>query len=473
MTIFPLRGAVVIAAVLALSGCATFTPDGGFDAVSRATQDKAGAPTKLLRNDDDRRALAAQLRTLLAQPLSADDAVRIALLNNRGLQATYGELGIAEADLVQAGRLQNPAFGYKHTQGGGDTAIERTLTFNIVGLLTAPLAGRIEGRLFEQAKLRVTGEALKVAADTRRAYYEAVAGAQAVEYAQQVAAAADASAELAERLRNAGNWSRYDQAREQAFYAEAMADVARAAKTANAARERLVRLLGVWGDDSRFRLPDRLPDLPAEPRDLPDVERIALAERLDVQAATQATEHTAAALGLTRATRFVNVLELGAVRESGGGESGGGEAKQRGYEVTLEIPLFDWGTARTVRAEAIYLQSVNRLAETAANACSEAREAYLAYRTAYDLARHYRDVVIPLRKQVADETLLRYNGMLVSTFELLADAREQTRAVAGAIDALKEYWVADADLEAATGGRAAPANQEHEHSHEHEHGAHQ
>jgi outer membrane protein TolC len=481
------------ALALALSGCATFSPDGGMDAVDRSVQARTGAPARLLRDDAGRGALAAQLQPMLAQPLSADDAVRIALLNNRGLQATYWELGIAEADLVQAGRLQNPAFGYQHKQGGGTTSIERSLTFNLVGLITAPLATRIEGRLFEAAKLRVAGQAWKVALDTRRAYYDAVAGAQAVEYATQVAGAADASAELAGRMRKAGNWSAFDQAREQAFHAEAVADVARASRDAGAARERLTRLLGLWGADARYRLPGRLPDLPAAPRELADVEETALRERLDVQAATQDSAHTAASLGLTRATRFINVLELGAVREHDGGEP-----VRRGYELTLEIPLFDWGTARTRRAEAVYMQSVNRLAETAVNARSEAREAYLAYRASYDLARHYRDVVIPLRKQLSDETLLRYNGMLLSTFELLADAREQTVAVAAAIGALKEYWMADADLEAALGGRlpATPApgpapapsdgrnpasipgqehghGQEQKHEREHEHGAHQ
>jgi outer membrane protein TolC len=479
------------ALALALAGCATFSPDGGMDAVDRSVQARTGAPARLLRNEADRDALAAQLRPMLAQPLGVDDAVQIALLNNRGLQATYWELGIAEADLVQAGRLQNPAFGYQHKAGGGSTSIERSLTFNLVGLITAPLASRIEGRLFEQAKLRVAAQAWQVALDTRRAYYEAIVGAQAVDYAKQVAGAADASAELAGRMRKAGNWSAFDQAREQAFHAEAVADVARAAKKAAAARERLTRLLGLWGDDARYRLPGRLPDLPAAPRELADVEETALRERLDVQAAKQDAAHTAASLGLTRATRFINVLELGAVREREGGEPA-----QRGYELTLEIPLFDWGTARTRRAEAVYMQSVNRLAETAANARSEAREAYLAYRTSYDLARHYRDVVIPLRKQLSDETLLRYNGMLLGTFELLADAREQVVAVAAAIDALKDYWIADADLEGALGGRLPPApadeaphaiepphgresqpahalKNEPQHEHEHEHGAHQ
>jgi outer membrane protein TolC len=459
-----LMAMAVTAALLALTGCAGFTPDGGFDTVRRTTEEKTGATTRLLRNDEDRRALAEQLRTMLAQPLTPDDAVRIALLNNRSLQATYWELGIAEADLVQAGRLQNPAFGYKHTQGGGATAIERTLTFNLVSLITAPLATRIQGRMFEQAQQDVSAAALKVAAETRAAWYEAVAGVQAVEYAGQVGAAADAGATLAERMRRAGNWSSLDQYREQAFHAGAMADVARATRNANASRERLTRLLGLWGEDARYRLPDRLPVLPAAPLELADVERTALDGRLDVRTATRATEHTATSLGLARATRFINVLELGAVHEIASGEP-----KERGYELTLEIPLFDWGSARTVRAEAVYMQSVNRLADTAANARSEAREAYAAYRTSYDLARHYRDVVIPLRKQISDETLLRYNGMLAGPFELLADAREQATAVAAAIDALKEYWVADASLEAALGGRLpAPTTATHR-----EQGAHQ
>ncbi|TWI69545.1 outer membrane protein TolC [Pseudoduganella lurida] len=435
------------ACALLLGGCATFSSDGGMNAVDSATQARAGAPARLLRNDGDRRALADQLRPLLAKPLSADDAVRIALLNNRGLQATYWELGIAEADLVQAGRLQNPAFGYQHEQGGGAKTIERSLTFNVVSLLTAPLAARIEGRLFAATQLRVTEEALRVAADTRRAYYEAVGGAQAVDYAKTVSAAADASADLASRMRKAGNWSQYDEAREQAFHAEALAAAGRATQGAVAARERLARLLGL---DEAFQLPDRLPDLPATPRELADVDKAALRDRLDVQAAQEDTARVAALLGLARTTRFINVLELGAMRESSPGEP-----QQRGYAVTLEIPLFDWGTARTRRAEAVYMQSVNRLAETATQARSEAREAYAAYRASFELAKHYRDVVIPLRKRVSDETLLRYNGMLLSTFELLADAREQTVAVAAAIEAQKDYWIAAATLDAALGGRTA------------------
>ena len=141
------------------------------------------------------------------------------------------------------------------------------------------------------------------------------------------------------------------------------------------------------------------------------------------------------------------MLDLGAVRNSEG------ETKARGYELSLEIPLFDWGGTRVARAEATYMQSVNLLAQAALNARSEARESYADYRASYELARHYRDQVVPLRKKLADETLLRYNGMLMSVFELLADAREQSNAVKGYIGALKDYWIAQANLEAALGGR--------------------
>jgi outer membrane protein TolC len=199
-------------------------------------------------------------------------------------------------------------------------------------------------------------------------------------------------------------------------------------------------------------LPGRLPDLPDAPRELPDIERIALAQRLDVQGARLATEQTARNLGLTRTTRFVNVLEAGYMRNSSN------EAPvQRGWELSFELPLFDWGTARVARAESIYRQSLERAAETAINARSEVREAYGAYRTGWDIAKHHRDEIVPLRQRIAEENVLRYNGMLIGVFELLADARAQIASVNGAIDALRDFWLAQADLDMALVGRPGPA----------------
>jgi outer membrane protein TolC len=247
-------------------------------------------------------------------------------------------------------------------------------------------------------------------------------------------------------MAQAGNTNQLELAREQVFHAQAAADLARADKRAAAARERLTRSLGLWGKDAEYVLPDHLPDLPAAPADRADVERIALEQRLDVQAAKAEAAATAADLGLTRTTRFINVLDLGYANKSQTDAPA-----EHGYTLSLELPLFDWGGARVARAEATYMQAVNRVQLAAVTARSEARESYLAYRNAYDVARHYRDTIIPLRKKIGREVLLRYNGMLASPQELLADARDQAAAVTAYIDALETFWTAHAGLEATLG----------------------
>jgi outer membrane protein TolC len=443
---------LAVAAAMLLAGCVSVSPDGGFGAVTDMTRARSGNEVRIARTEADAAALAGTIRSALEHPLGADDAVRIALLNNPALQATYWQVGIAQADLAQASRVPNPAFGFRRTQGGGEIEIERALTLSLVSALTAPLATRVESRRFEQARLEVAAAIERHAAETRRAWYEAVAAKQGVDYARLVNNTAEASAELSSRMAQAGNASKLDLAREQAFHAEASAGVARATRQALGAREKLTRLMGLWGANAAYTLPDRLPELPAAPAELDDVERLALEQRLDVQAARSDAAGSAAALGLTRTTRFVNVLELGYA-----GTSKTGEPAKSGYEITLELPLFDWGTARVARAEGLYMQAVSRVAQVAVEARSEARESYLGYRTAWDLAKHYRDQVIPLRRKISDETLLRYNGMLASSFELLADAREQASAVNAYIDALRQFWIAHANLEAALGARVKPA----------------
>ncbi|MFT5534222.1 MAG: outer membrane protein TolC [Candidatus Paceibacteria bacterium] len=438
-------------ATLMLGGCASFSPDGGFDTVTAATRDRLGKDTRIVRNEADVAALADAIAPLLSAPLSVDSAVQVALLNNRGLQATYQRLGLAEADLVQAGRLQNPRFGFKRSHEGSDVLIDRSLTINLVNLLTAPLATRIETRRFEQTRLQVADAALKVAADTRSAYYHALGAVQQRTYAQQVSDAAQAGAELGVRMAKAGNWSALDMAREQSFHADAVTRLALADKDVLASREKLVRLLGLDRADA-FTLPDRLPDLPATAINIKQVDQIALQERLDIQAGKLALQATAASLNLTRSTRFVNALEIGGVRNSSSGNP-----PETGYELSLEIPLFDWGTARVARAESTYMEGVHHLADTAIMARSEARESYGNYRVSYQLARHYRDDVMPLRKRISDETMLRYNGMLVSVFHLLADSREQANAAHDYIGALKDFWIADSNLQAALGGRLPSA----------------
>jgi outer membrane protein TolC len=436
-----------VIAVIVLSGCATFSADGGMGTPSSIVKERTGNPLHAVKNERDAKAVEKTVKALLQNPLSADDAVQVALIHNRNLQATYAELGIAEADLVQAGRLLNPGFSFKRMHDGESVSIERTLTFNLIDLITMPLAARIERQRFEEVKLQAADAALKVAADTRKAYFETLAAQQAVEYAKQVVAAAEAGADLARRMKQAGNWSALEQAREEAFHADAVAEMAQAQQALVRARESLTRLMGLSGDDIHYHLQERLPELPAKPFEANDAESFALAQRLDIRMMKMETQRTASSLGLTKATRFINMLDVGPVLNTATGEP-----PARGVEIDIEVPLFDWSQAKTHKAEALYMQSVHRLAAAAIDARSEVRQAYANYRTAYELARHYRDEVVPLHKRISDETLLRYNGMLIGVFELLADARSQIASVNAAIDALKDFWLADADLQTALGG---------------------
>ncbi len=442
----------MLATAALLSGCATFSDDGGFGSVELAAKQHLGQEVRWARSAEDRTAIDQRVAELLQQPLGIDAAVQVALLNNPGLQAAYFELGISEADVVRSGRLPNPGFGFARLTKGEEIEWERGLHFDLASLIALPMKRQVEQRRFAQAQGNAAMAVLTLAADTRKAWVQAVAAEESLRYAAQVMQAADAGAELARRMEQAGNFSALQRLREQSFYADAALGLARVQQARLATRERLTRLLGLWGPQADFKLPERLPDLPAVPRELPDVERTAIAQRLDVQGAKLATEQMAKSLGLTRTTRFVNVLELGVVRNSSN------EAPvQRGWEIGFELPLFDWGTARVAKAESLYRQSLARAAETAINARSEVREAYGAYRTAWDVARHHRDEIVPLRQRIAEENVLRYNGMLIGVFELLADARAQIAGVNAAIEAQRDFWLAQADLDMALVGKPSLA----------------
>jgi outer membrane protein TolC len=444
---WPHRLGLLLTALL-LGGCASFSPDGGFGPVQQTVQSRLGKDLVPARTEAEQQALQPRVDALLARPLSADDAVQVALLNNRGLQAAFQDLGITEAEIVQAGRLPNPGFSFGRSRQGDEREIERGLHVNLARWLALPLVRPLEQRRFEQVQAAVAGRVLEVAADTRKAWVMAVAAEETVRYTGQVMQAAEAGAELARRMAAVGNFNKLQQAREQGFHADAALNHARAQQARRATRERLTRLMGLWGAQTNFTLPERLPALPPEPAEQPHIERLAMAQRLDVQGARLAAEHTARNLGLTRVTRVVNVLELGLMRNA----SSEGPT-QRGWELEIELPLFDWGDARVARAEAVYMQTVHRAAETAVNARSEVREAYGNLRSAWDIARHHRDEIVPLRQRIAEENVLRYNGMLIGVFELLADARVQIASVNAAIDALRDFWLAQADLEMALIGK--------------------
>ncbi len=451
-TNFTFKPMLIAFSGLALIGCATFSSDGGIDSISVLTQARTGQLVKQEKSADDTKAMQATIEHLISAPLTANSAVQIALINNRGLQASLAELGVAEADRVQAGRLRNPGFSYSHLRNGQALEIDRSIMFDLVGLLTLPLRSDIENRRFEQAKWQAASAAVSLAANTRRAYFNAIAAQQTAQLRREVKTSAEASGELAQRMVQAGNFSKLEYAHEQVFYADATTQLARAMHNATATREQLIRLMGLGEKRLAFKLPDRLPDLPPQLIEMRDIEAQAMQQRLDVQMAKRDTEATASALGLTKATHFVNVLNAAYINKSQTGTP-----RTDGYEVSLEIPLFDWNS-RSRKAQSQYMAAVNRTTDIALRAQSEVREAYSAYRTTYDIAKHYRDEVIPLRKQISDEMLLRYNGMLSSVFELLADARAQSTSVNEAIESQRDYWLAETDLHMAINGNSSGAD---------------
>ena len=445
-----MRAALAIASALLLSACQTWSPDGGMSVVADIVGHDLNKDVVALRTPEETQAARARVRALLRRPLTADAAVRIALLNNRGLQAAYNELGLAEAAMVQASLPSNPTFSLSRVSTSIEIEIERRIVADILALASLPARAEIAADRFWQAQLRAAEETLRVAAETRRAFYRAVAARELGGLLEQAKSAAETATELARRLGETGAMNKLDQAREQVFYAEVTAQLATARQRAASERERFTRLMGLWGGDLDFKLPGALPALPP-PKALPAIETEAVRRRVDLQAARIELNALAKSYGLANATRFINLLEVSGTsktqREADGARGSGG-----GVEVEFQLPIFDFGEVRVRQSEQTYMQALNRLVERAVNVRSEARDAYRNYRSTYDIARHYRDEVVPLRKIISDEMILRYGAMQIDVFALLAEARQRINSSVSAIEARREFWLAHTDLSVAVVG---------------------
>jgi outer membrane protein TolC len=442
-------------AALGIDGCAGFTKDGGFDAVADAARRHLAGEIQWPRTSQEQAKVDAEVAALLGHPLSAEDAVQIALLNNRMLQGSFEELGISEADLVQAGRLPNPRFDLRRASAAGQYDVEETLSLNVLSLLTMPYARDIEKQRFAEAQRVATLRVAQLAKDTREAYYVAGAARQSRDYLLKLRAAAETGATLAQRMVAAGNWNRLDQAREQNFYIDAAQGLTHAELAEQAAREKLISLMGLPGGKAPtpdLQLAEVLPNLPTSLENLPDVESALLQNRLDLQLMRVRIDELQRRLKLTRSTRFVNVLDVGATRIQQGPRDA---PYEWGYTITLEVPIFDSGSARVKRSEALYAQAVDRFTQAAIEARSQIRLAYASYQAAFELARQHRDGVLPLRNAVSQENLLRYNASQISIFELLSGAREEAAGFDGYVQRVRDFWIAKSQLDAALLGDAA------------------
>lgn len=452
--------ALLLGVAAGAGGCAKFSPDGGMLAVQAAASTELGTDVGKIRDDRDAAIVAARVKALRAKPLTASSAVQIALINNRGLQAAFNELGISEAQMVEASLPPAPTLSFQRTVGSG-FEIERMIVQNVLALLTLPRRREIAEARFAQAQARAVEMTLRTAMDAARTYYRSVAANESVKFLEESRKSAEAVSDLAKQLGETGAMSKLEQAREHVFYAELSTQLATARLRQRSERERLTRALGLWGGDIFFKLPDKLPALPGKARTLASVERDAVGRRVDLVIARMELDILALQLGLTRRTRFINLLEVAGVRTdekdvkvADDGTVEIERIKRSGFEVEFQIPIYDFGEARVRLAEETYMQAVNRLLARAVNVRSEAREAYQGYRGTYDIARQYEREVLPLRQIISNETMLNYNAMILDLFQLLAEARARITANIQAVDARRDFWVAGVDLHAAIiGGR--------------------
>jgi outer membrane protein TolC len=448
-----------------LAGCVSFSPDAGLAPAQTVAYTEFGKDVVKITSEAEAVGIQQRVEGLLTRPLTPDSAVQIALLKNRGLQAAFNELGVSEADYVQTSLPPSPTVSLSRLGGTLELEVERQILIGLFELATLPARTAVAEQRFRAAQFRTAEAVLRLAAETRREYYRAIAANQQVAFMQQALGTAETASELARQLGESGALNKLEQAREHAFYQELGAQLARARIEQKVARERLIRQLGLWGRDIDFRLPNSLPPLPARIASAQDVERRALERRVDLQALRHDLNAVAGQYGLTSATRFVTDIELAGVSsyerstsvftEDGQTVVESERIKRRGLEVEFTIPIFDFGAVGVRNAQETYMAAANRLAERAVNVRSEAREAYLRYRGNYDLARHYQSRVLPLQKRIQDEATLQYSGMLVDVSQLIIDARTRILSNVDAINARRDFWIAATDLKAALVGGGA------------------
>ncbi|WP_105382212.1 TolC family protein [Neorhizobium alkalisoli] len=442
---------------LVTTGCVTAdysAKDAGFVTASLKSGEATGKQTVWVQNQEQAQAVRDRVKALMARKtIDVETAVQVALLNNKGLQAAYADLGDSAADAWQTQLSVFPTFSVGLTGIGTPgleayRVLEGAIAANILALATYDKNIRLADTRFRQAQLKAALKTISLAAETRRAWISAVAAWENVAYLNQAKATADSASELAKKIGEAGSMTKADQAREHFFYAELTGETAKARLEAKLAKEELIRLMGLSGSEIDFQIPNRLPSLPKALIKRDDIEAEAIHKRMDLQVSRLELQATAQSYKLEDVTRIVTDIELAGTwekeREREDGRILSDISKTAGLEFT--IPIFDSGQARLRKGELAYMRAANQLAELAVNIRSEARSAYLAYKSNYDIARHYRNNVLPLRNAIEEQSLLTYNGMITSTFELIADTREKIDSTILAVNAKRDFWLAEANL---------------------------
>jgi cobalt-zinc-cadmium efflux system outer membrane protein len=433
------------------AGCATMSPERGHAELGAMVQERVSVPTGWEKGSPPAEEVRARVVELLRDGLTREEAVRIALVNNPGLKAEYEALGIAQAELVQAGLLRNPTLGAQvrfPNEPGLGLNVEFSLVQELLDVFMLPARKSIARRQFEADVLRTAHEALKVVAEAREAYTSLQAAELLLRNQARIVATTEAAAELSRLQHEAGNIPGLDAAISQSAWQEARVVLAREELELVGRREALNRLLGLWGENTEWKAVEPLPELPAEEPPLEHLEPLALRRRLDVDAARKEVALMDQSVALARGSRFIGTVEVGVSTER---DTDG--LRVTGPSLVLELPIFDQRQALIGRLEAQRRVAERRLEKLSVDARSEVRQTRAELQTARKLVEHYSKVLLPLRRRVVEQSQLQYNAMVLSPFQLLEARREEVRTYREYVETLRDYWNARNALENAVGGR--------------------
>ena len=443
--------------LVVIAGCVQVPKEAGFGDVQKLVHQRVDYRLHWNQGSMADEQVAQAIDDLLKNKLSAEGAVQIALLNNQHLQAIYEDLGITQADVVEAGLLENPVFfGQARFPDVSPslTNLEFEITQNFLNILMLPARKKLAALQFEEAKLRVADEVLKLAAEVREAYYRAIGSTQIEQMRQHIVEAAANSYEMARRMRAAGNISDLNLAGEQGHYEQARMDYAHSTTLVIESREQLIRLLGLWGAHAELTLAKQLPYLPPREIALENLESIAIKNRLDLASVRQEVEVLAQALGITVDWRWFGTADVGISTE----RDPDGQWVT-GPSLTLELPIFNQRQADIARLEARLRQNQKRLAVQAVHIRSEVRLLRSRLMMQRRLVEHYKAVVLPLQERIVHLTLQEYNYMLTGVFNLLIARQNEFDNYQKYIETVRDYWITRAQIQRVVGGSLPPLDQ--------------
>lgn len=442
-----LSGCVVLvgAVVVFADACASLDPRAGLTTVDRLVVARTATPAYWSPGETPDRAISDTVSRLLTGPLSVEGAVRVAMLSNRELQARFEDLGVAQAEFVQAGLIANPLLTVSRITLR-DTPGEMGIVQSFVSLLQRPARQRVAKAQLSATRVRVADAVVTHVTDVRSAYFALQAAQQMYELRGTVARATSASAQSAEAISAAGNLRDLDLFSEQAMAEESRAVVIAAQSDVTSARERLVRLMGVPTNDSAWTVSARLPDVPGDTLRADSLTALAVRRRLDLAATFEDITVAGRQLGLAR--RFA-LLADGSV---GYDVESDGSRRSAGPTVSIPIPLFDQGIARTSAQRSRVRQAIARHDALAVLVRSEVRTAFAQLVAAQQRVNVYRTRVLPLRRRIVQETQLQFNAMTLGVFTLVQARQSEIEAGAAYVESIRDFWIARAALERATGG---------------------